>query len=309
MLPSIAQYQYPDIVLVDGNRLLWNPILKKTFKQRPEERVRLQLLDYLMQTPGCVKSRTAFETPVKLRDDKTSSRTDLICYDKSLDTLLLVECKAPEIRLNENTAVQIARYNQKIEARYLLITNGVIDYWFKFENDAMKSLNEIPDIFTIQNNNITDYNYWVQKGFAGNKPVGGLKEWIQNSCHWLFKESDFKQIQFFSFDGSDPALALSNYYYIYSLNKKQKFAVTLSAAPDQSTKLTIIYNHEGQNEGFLSCTLDEIENPAENDTLIIVGNNNKSIKLNERIGFNFSMHIEEILTRIMELFLTNKIFE
>ncbi|MBK8347892.1 MAG: type I restriction enzyme HsdR N-terminal domain-containing protein [Saprospiraceae bacterium] len=44
---------------------------------------------------------------------------------------MLIECKAPEVLVNQTTFDQIAMYNMKLEAPYLIVTNGVKTYFCK----------------------------------------------------------------------------------------------------------------------------------------------------------------------------------
>ncbi|MBX9808073.1 MAG: type I restriction enzyme HsdR N-terminal domain-containing protein, partial [Flavobacteriaceae bacterium] len=61
--------------------------------------------------------------------------------------LVLVECKAPEIKTAQATFDQIARYNMTLKAEYLMVTNGHNHYFclMDFENEKYEFLNELPD--------------------------------------------------------------------------------------------------------------------------------------------------------------------
>ena len=119
---------YPQIRYKEGSKFLWNTILKKKYKQRPEERVRLKCIEYLILEAGFSKNRISLESPVSLSGDKSSSRTDVLCYDDHFNPLLLVECKAPNIQLDDKTAIQIASIT--LNKCPLLVTNGLRDFWF-----------------------------------------------------------------------------------------------------------------------------------------------------------------------------------
>ena len=59
---------------------------------------------------------------------------------------LMVECKAPKITINQATFDQIARYNLKINALYLMVTNGINHYYCQmdFEKEQYTFLQDIP---------------------------------------------------------------------------------------------------------------------------------------------------------------------
>ena len=60
---------------------------------------------------------------------------------------LLIECKAPEVKIDQKTFDQIARYNLILNAQYLMVTNGLNHYFCKmdFENEKYSFLKELPN--------------------------------------------------------------------------------------------------------------------------------------------------------------------
>ena len=67
-------------------------------------------------------------------------------FEKDLSPFLLVECKAPQVNINQSVFDQIARYNMPLKVPYLVVTNGVASYCCKMnysENDY-EFLDDIP---------------------------------------------------------------------------------------------------------------------------------------------------------------------
>ncbi|GAW90026.1 hypothetical protein FPS14_contig00038-0002 [Flavobacterium psychrophilum] len=65
-----------------------------------------------------------------------TKRYDIVVFEPNGKIFLLIECKAPEVPISQNTFDQIARYNIVLEAKYLMVTNGLNHYFCKmdFEN-------------------------------------------------------------------------------------------------------------------------------------------------------------------------------
>ena len=63
------------------------------------------------------------------------------------DIFLLIECKAPEVPISQQTFDQIARYNLVLKAKYLMVTNGLNHYFCQmdFENEKYVFLKELPE--------------------------------------------------------------------------------------------------------------------------------------------------------------------
>ena len=107
----------------------------------PEEWVRQHLISYLDSNFNYSKSRMAVE--YELKYNKLSKRADIVFFDKKLMPYLLVECKAPEVKLDKNVLHQIVTYNAKLNAPFLLISNGIEHYIFEVSNGKINPINTL----------------------------------------------------------------------------------------------------------------------------------------------------------------------
>ena len=294
-----ARIHFPRITFQGQEKKLWNPILKKAYKNLPEERVRLQFVDWLIEKTDFSKSRISFESPVNLPRDKTNSRTDIICYNSDFKPLLLVECKAPEIRLDAKVALQIARYNQEVGAPFLAITNGISCFWFK-SDETLSYLDEAPKPFQKSQEINRDFTYWSEHGFLGKGTHPEIRKWLVQSCNWLFIDSDTLP-RFFSFDGTDPELALPNYYHIAELDTSKKLALSYTATPFGVTKMNVILNVNGENVALLSASMELLASEETANTFIQSAKGLTTLDLVTEIGFNFEEPIENLFDDLAEL--------
>lgn len=110
----------------------------------PEEWVRQHFCKYLVEQLDVPVSRMALEVGLKLY--KLGKRADVILYDDNGAPLALVECKAYDQKLSQDTFDQAARYNLTLKAPILIITNGMEHYacQIDFENKAIEFLKELP---------------------------------------------------------------------------------------------------------------------------------------------------------------------
>jgi hypothetical protein len=101
---------------------LFDPVRKKWVKDNPEEMVRQCLIVWLNQTFSIPYSRMAVEKQIQLFN--MNKRFDLVIYDKSASPFILVECKSPDIHIQQKMFDQAAIYNMNLLAPYLGICNG-----------------------------------------------------------------------------------------------------------------------------------------------------------------------------------------
>jgi hypothetical protein len=88
----------------------------------PEEWVRQHLLVYLVEEKHYPESLITVEASLTVA--KRAKRTDAVVYSRQGLPLMIIECKAPSVKISEQVFDQAVRYNMTLEVRYLLVTNG-----------------------------------------------------------------------------------------------------------------------------------------------------------------------------------------
>lgn len=128
----------------EGKRaLVFDEIRKKWVALNPEEWVRQHFINYLVTEKKVPKSLISVEKKINLNG--TIKRYDLIIYNTVLIPTVLIECKAPNVLLNEQVAEQILRYNLSMGVKYLLITNGFQEVIFQVSDSKTSIIEELPD--------------------------------------------------------------------------------------------------------------------------------------------------------------------
>jgi len=126
-----------------GNREVFDPIRRKWVHLSPEEWVRQQFLQLLIETHQYPASLIAVEQSIALGD--LQKRFDILIYDRHHQPWMMIECKAQSVALDESVFEQLLRYNMSVPVRYLLITNG--SHCMGWERDGRQaiSLRKIPE--------------------------------------------------------------------------------------------------------------------------------------------------------------------
>lgn len=130
---------------MENKLYIFDMLRKKYVVLTPEEWVRQNFARYLIGNKNYPKSIIAIEKQLKINN--TTKRTDILLFDKNGNPDIIVECKAPSIKINQETFDQIARYNLKLNANYLIITNGLQHFYCKIDHQLEKYhfLKDIPD--------------------------------------------------------------------------------------------------------------------------------------------------------------------
>jgi len=123
---------------------IFDAIRKKYLVLTPEEWVRQNIIQYLIEEKGVPKGLIVIESGLTLNGLK--KRTDILVYSKNGKPILIVECKAPSVKINQEVFDQIGRYNINFKLPYLLVTNGMEHYIAKidFTQKSFSFLKEVP---------------------------------------------------------------------------------------------------------------------------------------------------------------------
>ncbi len=128
----------------ENKPFIFDDIRKKFVVLQPEEWVRQHCVQFLIEEKKYPKSLINVEKELKVNGLK--KRYDIVIFNSDGSIHLIVECKAAKISINQNTFDQIARYNLALNAKYLMITNGINHYYctMDFEDQRYHFLNDIP---------------------------------------------------------------------------------------------------------------------------------------------------------------------
>ncbi|NGP75198.1 type I restriction enzyme HsdR N-terminal domain-containing protein [Balneolaceae bacterium YR4-1] len=296
-MESIARNQFPQFVWRDGEKHLWNPIHRKTLKNRPEERVRLRIIEALIRA-GWSKHRISTEEAIKDYAE-SNLRTDIICYNQAFDPQILAECKAENISLTTKTAEQIARYNRNVQAPFLLITNGTTDFWYRIApaDGEVEQLESLPELLSMPETTEEDFDYWQKRGFTGTKAVPPLRKWLLPVLEH-YQATDTAAIKYLRFEKSPSDLNLSHYYHIHSF-EDEKIAISFLGTAYGGTRMIAILNREGTNRAVAEVNLDLVFEGEEPDTSIYSAEGVRNVVFNEQVSVNlFNEEIQHNPVRI-----------
>ena len=141
------QIKYPlfntKLKKLKGQTYIFDEVRKKWLVLSPEEWVRQHLIHFLIKQKKYPASLISIEKEIILNDLK--KRYDIVVYNKQLQPIIVIECKAPYIELNQSVVEQALRYNLIIKASYLMLSNGVSDITF---NNLNQQVN-LPDYLEI----------------------------------------------------------------------------------------------------------------------------------------------------------------
>jgi predicted type IV restriction endonuclease len=132
-----------------GTRQIYDILRKKYVTLTPEEWVRQHFVNYLTgwlgYPPGLIRIEASFRLNSMLR------RADILVHDRAGEPVLIVECKAPEVKITQEVFDQIINYNFNYGVRYLVVTNGITHFAGKTDIPGRRFtlLDQIPDFETI----------------------------------------------------------------------------------------------------------------------------------------------------------------
>lgn len=110
---------------------IFDPLRKKNVRLSPEEKVRQEVIAALNSRMGVPMTLMMSECPFKYNG--LLYRADILVYDRKAGKLMLVECKAEDVKLDGAVLDQVVRYNLALRLPYLMITNAKTTYICKLD--------------------------------------------------------------------------------------------------------------------------------------------------------------------------------
>ena len=113
------------------NNIIFDEIRKKWIILTPEEWIRQNFIKYII-SKNYPASHINCEKVFYI--NKVQKRYDIVVYDSTGKVEILVECKSSDIKINKDHFDQVMRYNIELKSKRIILTNGVENYYFKFDS-------------------------------------------------------------------------------------------------------------------------------------------------------------------------------
>jgi len=132
-------------------KLIFDRIRKKYVVLTPEEWVRQNFIQYLVDEKGYPASLIAVEKRVDV--NLLPQRSDIVMYNSNACPVMIVECKSAKVKITQDVFNQIARYNMKLRVPFLVVTNGLQHYCCQMDygKKSFRFVQEIPVYESIKN--------------------------------------------------------------------------------------------------------------------------------------------------------------
>ncbi|MDE5843580.1 MAG: type I restriction enzyme HsdR N-terminal domain-containing protein [Muribaculaceae bacterium] len=130
---------------------IYDSLRAKYVAATPEEYVRQHFINYLIHFMHYPASHIANEIGIELNG--TKKRCDSVVFGNDMLPLMIIEYKAPNVEITQVTFDQIARYNMRLKAKYLIVSNGMQHFCcvMDYDKDTYHFLPRIPEFTSLVN--------------------------------------------------------------------------------------------------------------------------------------------------------------
>lgn len=128
-----------------GRQQIFDAFRKKYVALTAEEWVRQNFISWMVNDKNYPAGLIAVEKELVLNNMK--KRYDIVVFNRESLPALLVECKAPEIKITQKVFDQAARYNLALNVAFLVVTNGLEHYCcaVDIKKGTYSFLEKVPD--------------------------------------------------------------------------------------------------------------------------------------------------------------------
>lgn len=127
-----------------GKQTIYDPLRKKEVALTPEEEVRQWFISVLMDGLKVPSHMMMSEVGMVYGAGKVL-RADIVVWARGTGKpLMIVECKRPEVTLDSAVTDQALRYNNILDVKYIVITNGTKTFMFRREGDGFVFVEKAP---------------------------------------------------------------------------------------------------------------------------------------------------------------------
>ena len=125
--------------------VIYDPLRRKWVARTPEEEVRQGVIAWLRDQKGFPEG--LMESEYGFDYNRRHYRADILVFNRQLQPHLLVECKAPSVKIDAAVIEQVVRYTRVLAVKYILVTNGESAHLLRrlTEGSGYEYLSDIPE--------------------------------------------------------------------------------------------------------------------------------------------------------------------
>lgn len=116
-----------------GRTEVFDPFRRRYVALTPEEEVRQHFLSFLVLEKKVPASLIRVEASLKY--NRLAKRSDIVVYAATGKPVMIVECKAPGVKITQETFEQAALYNSTFRVNLLVVTNGMEHYCCRVDHE------------------------------------------------------------------------------------------------------------------------------------------------------------------------------
>lgn len=148
---DFSKHKIPEITQKDGKKYIYDRIRKKDVPFTPEEKVRQQVLIYLMKELGVPEYMIDEETALTYYKVDSPRRPDILILRKDENVgetipMAVIECKRNNTVIDGSIIEQTLYYAERLKCNYAMITDGkYVDVAYcEFEKELLFSIKRLP---------------------------------------------------------------------------------------------------------------------------------------------------------------------
>jgi Type I restriction enzyme R protein N terminus (HSDR_N) len=127
----------------NGKIAYFDPIRAFLVEAKPEEKVRQEFLQLLMDHYGVPEGAIAVEYPLRRSGCASRGRVDILVSGVN-GPLMVIECKEPGTRLHDRVLEQACRYAEELSCPHIALTNGTELETFHWNEGSWRRLAQFP---------------------------------------------------------------------------------------------------------------------------------------------------------------------
>lgn len=188
---DIISQKLPHVYPRGDNNCYIDPIRDKLICVTPEETVRQKVISYLLKVMKIPKQMLDVEAALVDYEVKSPRRADILILNENEEPkypVAVIECKAPDVAIDDKGVNQVWDYCRQLNAEYAVITNSYDFRFYHYDGESFEQMDELPGYEEMLEGEV--YEYTPPEPFR-RIPFGFMDEFVRklDEYRWVIGSS------------------------------------------------------------------------------------------------------------------------